>query len=266
MNIPINNGILPAVMPFITLEEMQGVRLMNRTDRKYVASAALFPQLMAAVAPFFSVQVSDGGKWAIPYSTQYFDTPELSMYTMHQNGKLNRQKIRIRSYVDAGVSFLEVKNKNNRGRTSKSRVPVAFPRVHAIEELPEEERRFLTEHTAFEVAALRPSLSNRFDRITLVNNRVAERVTIDLNLSFRNHHTGCERQVDDLMVVELKQSGRQPSTFRDALCGLRIKPHPFSKYCMGSVLTNPSLKYNRFKNKWIFINKIIHRPDDAFRL
>jgi len=30
---------------------------------------------------------------------------------------------------------------------------------------------------------------------------------------------------------------------------LRIHPHGFSKYCMGSALTNPQLPVNRFKDK-----------------
>jgi hypothetical protein len=270
MNIPTAENGLPARllerMTPITLDEMRNVRLMeNRTDCKFVTSAGLLPQLLEAAAPRFSVQVN-GGKRVAPYLTQYFDTPALSMYTMHQNGKLNRQKIRIRSYVDSGVSFLEIKNRNNRGRTSKIRVPVRPAAVRSVAELDGGQLRFLNENAVFDAATLEPSLSSRFERITLVSGEAAERVTIDLNLSFLNHRTGSETLPDDLMIVELKQAGRQPSGFSDALRRLRIRPHSFSKYCMGSVLTNPALKYNRFKSKWIFINKIIHRTDDTIRL
>jgi hypothetical protein len=38
---------------------------------------------------------------------------------------------------------------------------------------------------------------------------------------------------------------------------LRIHPHGFSKYCMGSALTNPELSVNRFKRKLIEIKKIV---------
>jgi hypothetical protein len=40
---------------------------------------------------------------------------------------------------------------------------------------------------------------------------------------------------------------------------LHIHPHGFSKYCMGSALTNPGLSVNRFKRKLIEINKIIEQ-------
>ncbi|MDR2679939.1 MAG: polyphosphate polymerase domain-containing protein [Tannerella sp.] len=258
MNIPIAENGLPETMSPITLDEMQSVRLMkDRVDCKFAAPASLLRQLLEELAPCFRIQVNDGKRIAL-YRTQYLDTPGLEMFVMHHNGKLNRQKIRIRSYVDSGISFLEVKNKDNRGRTGKIRVPVPFSHVQSVADLDGDEMHFLNEYAVVDAGSLTPSLSNRFDRITLVNNDATERVTIDLNLSFLNHSTGCETQVENLMILELKQAGRQRSHFRDALCRLRIKPHPFSKYCMGSVLTNPCLKYNRFKNRWISINKIIH--------
>ena len=44
------------------------------------------------------------------------------MYNRHEAGHLVRQKLRIRSYVDAKLNFLEVKTKNNHGRTKKKRM------------------------------------------------------------------------------------------------------------------------------------------------
>ena len=35
-----------------------------------------------------------------------------------------------------------------------------------------------------------------------------------------------------------------------------IRPNNFSKYAIGSVLTNSDLKYNRFKERLIQLNKI----------
>jgi hypothetical protein len=258
MSIPINSTtcLLEKMTP-VTLAEMQSVRLMNRIDCKFVAPTSLFRQLMEGIAPYFKIQANDSRRIA-PYRTQYLDTPDLALFVMHHNGKLNRQKIRIRTYADSDVSFLEIKNKNNRGRTIKIRVPIHFSRICSVADLEDSHIRFLNENAAFDAGSLQPSLSGRFDRITLMNNDESERVTIDLNLSFLNHSTGNEMQMDNLMILELKQAGRQPSRFRDALCRLRIKPHSFSKYCMGSVLTNPHLKYNRFKSKWISINKIIY--------
>jgi hypothetical protein len=258
MNIPTGNtlDVLGQMMP-VTLKEMQAVRLMNRIDSKFVAPASLFGPLMEDIAPHFRIQSNDGRRM-IPYRTQYLDTPCLDFFVMHHNGRLNRQKIRIRTYEDSGISFLEIKNKNNRGRTDKIRIPVSVSHIRSVTDFEERYLYFLDKNTAFDAAGLQPSLSSRFDRITLVNESATERITVDLNLLFLNHTAGREIGVDNLMILELKQAGRQSSLFRDALQRLRIKPHAFSKYCMGSVLTNPGLKYNFFKSKWIYINRIIH--------
>jgi hypothetical protein len=241
-------------MNTISLDEMADIRLMDRVDLKFVAPVSLLPLFLEDMLPYFKVQAIDDKRIA-PYSTQYLDTPDLKMFVMHQNGKLNRQKIRIRSYIESNLSFLEIKNKNNKGRTSKKRIPVAFTQLASIRDLTEE-IAFLDENSLFGSHTLEPALFNNFDRITLVNNKATERITIDLNLSFRNYKTGNEVSLDDLMVLELKQDGWQHSDFRDILFRSRIKPLSFSKYCMGTVLTNPGVKYNQFKRKCNIINKL----------
>jgi hypothetical protein len=247
-------GVLLEQMHPITLAEMQNIHLMDRVDSKFVAPASLLPHLLEEMSPYFKVQINNGNRIA-PYCTQYLDTPALGMFVMHQNGKLNRQKIRIRSYIDSKISFLEIKNKNNKGRTRKIRVPVNLSHIRSVEDLTVN-RSFLDQHSIFDSSDLEPSLVSNFNRITLVNNRETERVTIDLNLSFMNDKTGNRIALDQLIVLELKQDGWQHSEFRDILNRLRIKPLSFSKYCMGMVLTDPQIKYNSFKRKWTLINKI----------
>lgn len=246
-------AILEKMKP-ITLDEMKNIRLMDRIDSKYVAPTALLPKLLEEMKSYFKVQVIND-KQIAPYTTQYLDTPDMGMFVMHQNGKLNRQKIRIRSYVDSEIHFLEVKNKNNKGRTKKIRVPIEISHINSIEDL-NDNKDFLDEHSFFERVNLKPSLANDFQRITLVNNRATERITIDMNLSFQNYKTGNKIALDNVMILELKQDGWQHSDFRDILNDLRIKKIPFSKYCMGMVLTDPDIKYNRFKNRCSRINKL----------
>lgn len=248
--------IIEAMTP-ITLEQMKCIRLMDRIDSKFVIPASLLPDLLKAMSPFFKVQINDIGNRVAPYTTQYFDTPDLGMYVMHQNGKLNRQKIRIRTYVDVSQSHLEVKNKNNKGRTKKVRVAIADSHVDSVNDL-KEKKAFLIEHSIFDVDNLVPSLGNEFKRITLVNNRATERITIDIDLSFHNYLTNETRSLGDIVIVELKQDGMQRSDFLDILMNFRIKKMSFSKYCMGTVATNEHIKYNRFKRRWAIINKQIH--------
>lgn len=242
-------------MPTVTLEGMTNLRLMDRRDCKYAAPASLLPSLLEQMNLAFRVQVNEGTAVSA-YATQYFDTCDLGMFLMHQNGKLNRQKIRIRSYVDSRTSFLEIKNKNNKGRTSKQRIPIHRPNLSVTDILPCE-REFIDARSLFGSETLASALSNRFHRLTFINNRATERVTIDIGLSFLNYRTGREIALEDLMILELKQDGRQRSDFGDILHRARIKPVSFSKYCMGTILTDPHVKYNRFKSKWNTINKLI---------
>jgi hypothetical protein len=249
-------------MQAISLDEMESIRLMDRIDSKFVAPVSLLPTLLEEMFPYFRVQIINDKRIA-PYCTQYFDTPNLEMFVMHQNRKLNRQKIRIRSYTDSNLSFLEVKNKNNKGRTSKIRVPIQQSHLNSIDEL-DDEKQFLEKNSHFNSDNLVPVLGNNFNRITLVNNRKTERITIDVDLSFTNYKTENEKSLDKLMILELKQDGWKHSDFRDILNRMRIKKISFSKYCIGTFLTNPKIntanpeiKYNRFKKKIRTINKLI---------
>jgi len=61
------------------------------------------------------------------------------------------------------------------------------------------------------------------------------------------------------MIIELKQDGRQHSDFRNILTDMRIKPVSFSKYCIGTYLTNEEVRGNRFKYKYHIINKLINK-------
>jgi hypothetical protein len=252
MNIPIND-ILEQMQP-ITLDEMKHIRLLDRVDSKFVVPATVLPLLLELLTAGFKIQTVDNKKFA-DYATQYLDTHGLDFFLMHQNGKLNRQKIRIRSYVDSNLSFLEIKNKNNKGRTQKIRVPVAQTHIETVDDLTEEQD-FLQMHALFAFKNLKPVLSNTFNRITLVNNSATERITIDWNLNFQNLLTGKRKSLEKLTVIELKQNSRLASDFLKILNRLRIKQMSFSKYCMGTALTNPGVKQNRFKAKYLIINKL----------
>ena len=185
------------------------------------------------------------------YETTYYDTTDYDMFYTHQHGHANRQKIRFRTYVSSNLQFMEVKTKNNHGRTKKKRM-----RVEQMGLEGSERQEFLAKHLRYDVATLMPALQNSFDRITLVNKAKTERLTIDSNLHFTNLVSGIERQMDPLVIVELKRDGLCYSPILEMLRLLRVFPHGFSKYCMGSALTNPILHVNRFKPKLIDIRKI----------
>ena len=243
--------LLNAFAP-ITLEEMSSVKLMNRTDTKFVTNLRKLEQLLEMAQADYYVQDIDGGR-NLEYDTTYFDTTSFDMYTTHQHGHTNRQKIRFRTYCVSGLQFMEVKTKNNHGRTKKKRIEVNDMDLH-----DEEKRLFLGKHLHYDVDTLQPALNNHFSRITLVNKGKTERLTIDSGLRFHNMQNDERLDMGPLVIIELKRDGLVYSPVLEMLRQLRIQPHGFSKYCMGSALTGHELlPVNRFKRKLIEVSKLV---------
>lgn len=242
----------------IRLEEMDQVKLMNRTDTKYWFNESHLPALLEAVQENYFILNMDN-KVALPYSTTYYDTDENRMFGAHHNGKLNRYKVRRRTYVSSGISFLEVKFKSNKGRTIKKRVPGDCKTIN----FTEQELVFLGGHTPFSGAELQPSLINNFSRITLVNKNFKERCTIDFNLQFKTEDNFVG--LNNLVIVEVKSEGSpSASPFARALRDYRIKTSGFSKYCVGRTVTDSSLKRNAFKHKIRRIEKVIQTENSLY--
>ncbi len=227
----------------IKLEEMDKVKLMNRIDRKYSFHIDLLPKVLDAIKDDYYL-LDINGQSELLYSTTYYDTFNDSMFISHHNGKLNRYKVRRRSYVSSEISFLEVKFKSNKGRTIKNRVSTDF----GNKEFTTQEHDFLKDNSPFYSSNLRIALENTFTRITLVNKHFKERCTIDLNLHFE---TDFEYQdVENLVIVEIKSDGKsEVSPLSLVLRDLRIKSNGFSKYIMGRSITDKSLKRNSYKRK-----------------
>lgn len=243
---------LVAAMPPITLEEMACIRLMKRTDSKFVTNRERLAELLVLARDhYYSQEVA--GRRVSRYRTVYFDDGvRHRFFLMHQNGHKPRTKVRARTYVDSGDSFLEIKRKNNHGKTSKKRISV--PSIESvIENCAGDE--FVRERIGLGFDEIRPTLGNRFSRVTLVNLEKTERLTIDFDLRFDNFETGREAEMPDVVIIELKRDGRVPSPILPLLRRLRIKPSGFSKYCIGSCLTNGDLKQNRFKKRLVRIRK-----------
>jgi len=239
----------------ITLEEMDSIKLMNRIDSKYVTTETMLAQILErAFEAGYRVLVAEGERLS-PYNSLYYDTADIAMYRAHHNGVLVRRKVRTRTYVNSGDSFLEVKRKNNHGRTKKKRISIplaVFDNIAASAEAEE----FLPKVSGYSVAELTPRLYTRFQRITLVNSAMTERLTIDTALEFENVKYGTTATLNDAVIIELKQDGRCPSPMRGILLDLRVHPLRVSKYCIGTALTDPETKNSRFRLKIRKIEKL----------
>lgn len=242
-------------MEAVGLEDMKIVRLMNRMDQKYMAPVSLLEALLERVGDSYFVQHVNGSV-LIPYRTLYYDTEGLEMYTMHHNDKSNRQKLRVRTYRQTDTTFFEIKNKDNKGETSKVRIPIdsrLFDRSLNVSEVAD----FVNGNTPYTVASLHACLENRFERITLVDKKMKERVTLDSGISFHNRATDRDADVNQLLVVEVKhEKGTPISDIEKALHEMHILPRRMSKYCIGTALTDPSVKKNRFKPKLLYIESL----------
>ena len=235
----------------ISLEEMGKVRLMNRVDTKFVTDIPRLHDLLQAASTDYLVQQIDG-RSNMPYYTRYYDTADAMMFYQHQRGKKNRRKIRVRHYEECDMlPFVEIKSKNNRGRSHKKRV------VMDNGTLLTDYRDFIDSNSEYSADLLVPRIENHFYRITLVDRAMTERITIDSFLEFNNLTTGNSISLDRLGIIEWKRDARSVhSPLADILRNLRIRPTGFSKYCVGMAMTNPDLRQNRLKTKLRMIEKI----------
>ncbi|MBO6169103.1 MAG: polyphosphate polymerase domain-containing protein [Bacteroidales bacterium] len=250
------DGELEAFAP-ITLEEMNSVKLMNRIDSKYLTDeATLLPLLRDAARAGYKALVTEGSKIA-SYDTLYYDTPGLDMFIKHHNRRLVRQKIRTRIYIASGLAFLEIKRKNNQGRTKKKRIPIPPGEFKTVISDPSA-AKYIETKSEYSPTVLTPALETIFRRITLVNPGMTERVTIDTCLSFNNPRNGHEGSLRNGVIIELKQEGHAWSEMKRILLDHRVKPIKVSKYCIGTTLTSPDIKSNRFKLKVRRIEKQIN--------
>lgn len=231
---------------------MSSIRLMNRIDTKFITNYSTLLKLLEMTTSEYYAQELNGDR-VNPYLTTYWDTPAHLFYMSHHDGHYPRKKVRVRTYLESDITFLEVKKKNNHGRTTKTRI-----QVPAQDELAEPQvSTFLEKKVGMDLEEMRPVIQNRFDRITLVNMGKTERLTIDFNIRFQNLETGVESGTGNLVIIELKRDGNVYSPVKEMLRKLRIKQDGFSKYCIGVVMTNPDIKQNMFKARMIDINKQI---------
>ncbi len=228
----------------LSLVEMDAVRLLRRTDTKYLMSETQLADALHVLRNDFDVLCIDNRRSA-RYETLYFDHDALSLYFAHHSQKVQRHKVRMRAYVDSGLAFLEVKLKR-KGQTDKRRLPV--PRISS--ELSPEHLQFLSAQGICS-DGLAPSLFNAFDRITLVNRARTERLTLDWNIVVAAPgEADAPMAWQGVCIAELKQSGLdRRSPFAQWAKAQQIRPERISKYCMGLADTRPGLKSNRFKAK-----------------
>jgi len=235
------------------LNDLNNSSLMNRVDSKFVVSRDHLPQILERCREFYSVLEIDELR-SFKYHSCYYDTDDLDFFKRHHSGKLNRIKLRHRRYVDTDTSFFELKFKNNKGRTLKSRISTGEDPIEALSKAGS----FLAKKNVAEAGNLRVVQSGEYKRISLANEAIGERLTIDRDLRFLNMSTWQDISLNNVVIFELKQHRHnRNSPFYQLMREMSIRPQSFSKYCMGMTLTSDGdLRVNRFKKNLLTLNKI----------
>ena len=232
-----------------SLNDLKNAELMDRVDTKYLIPIDLLEPLLATLLPYYTA-LEMNGKRVFTYHNTYFDTQQYDFYHAHHQGKLNRYKVRHRNYVDSARGFLEVKFKNNKGRTIKTRIESDEACLEG-----EAEKNFL-KNISQNFDGLTAAQWGAYERIALANEACGERLTLDINLRFSAIDGSNEISLSRFFIAELKQSKHNlTSPFAKEMSRLGIRSKKFSKYCIGCSLVVPQLKANSFKPVISYFNK-----------
>jgi hypothetical protein len=241
-------------LPTIDLSTMDRLaRLHTRKDRKYVVGVQSLRRVLARVRPGLMLLEIDGRRW-FGYHSLYFDTPDLDAYRLAATHRPNRFKVRTRTYLDAGKRVLEVKTKDQRGRTVKRRHDLADDDPP----LDPGNRRWLAEQRsvgAF-VNSLEPRLLSRYQRATLVLPDDRSRATIDADWTAAETD-GCQVSLGQKLIIETKTSG-QPSLLDRELWAEGHRPIKVSKYATALAALHPELPSNRWHQ--VLKHHVRHSP------
>ena len=219
--------------------------MLVRLDNKYIVPEAELLPALAAFADHFDVLEIEGQR-AFTYATRYFDDTSRRAYFDHQQGRRKRCKVRVRHYLEAKFSYLEVKLKDIRDVTVKRRLPVPF----RSEVLDDRAMAFIDSchrdlYGAGLDLSLEPVVAMEYRRITLVAKAGGERMTIDTDMTFGTDR-GEPVMSPGMFILETK-SARGFGVADAILRRLHLRATAScSKYCVAIAALGDVSRRNRF--------------------
>lgn len=241
-------------LPTITLGELlDAAALQTRVDRKYLVPSETAARLVAGLPGAAVLQID--GLREFRYESVYLDTPDLLSYAGTALRRRRRFKVRTRTYLDSDDAWLEVKTREARGRTVKTRLPIEPTQRDGLDERG---RRFVDEVLPARGVALTPgdrlvpTLTSHYRRSTLYLPRCGARVTVDTALTWTDTD-GTWLAPSGLVVVETKTATATPSDADRALWAMGHRPVRFSKYGTGMAALHPDLpasRWHRVLRRW----------------
>jgi hypothetical protein len=232
----------------VGLDKAKLIKLEDRVDHKFICPVSLLPAIFKECYNEYSAVELNSKRWA-KYNNLYFDTKNHSLYHQHHSGKLNRYKIRIRTYLESGDSFLEIKSRTNKGRTQKVRTQINSNIID------DNAKAIIYNNTGINFEELSPAIAIAYNRITLININRSERVTIDFDIKFKRENI--EKGIENLAIIEIKQKTSENSNLKNILHLHNIMEGSISKYCLGISQMIPNIKQNLFKEQHLQIHKLV---------
>ena len=233
----------PAAIDLDSLQEEAA--LQTRVDRKYLMPLADADLLLGSMAYDMLVLQIDGRR-EFGYTSVYFDTEALDAHHQSATRRRHRFKVRTRSYLDTGTSWIEVKTAGPRKSTVKQRQRMASS---ALDELGAGDVDFVARILAegdigVDARDLRPVLQTSYQRSTFLLPSHSARVTLDTDLEWRDLE-GLALAAPAQAVLETK-GGTSASPVDRMLWQAGHRPRALSKYATGLSLLHPELRANRW--------------------
>lgn len=239
-----------ADFPTIDLDNLNTIKLMKRYDTKFVFHKDQLKSVFDYLRKNYRVLEINRNR-TFKYENVYYDTDTHFFYHQHHNKKLNRYKLRCRKYIETNQCYFEIKFKNNKEKTIKTRLLLKDNHING--KLTDESKEFARKSVSINngdiIDRINPSLWISFNRVTFANLNNKERLTFDINLTYTDKRSN-KQKINNLIIAELKsEKVSMNSAFFQYLKSIEISPSNFSKYCMGIAITEKNIRCNRFKNK-----------------
>lgn len=217
-----------------------------RYERKYVLSAQAAMILRKRVTTVMKPDTHSGGVYVV--NNLYLDDIIDSFYHEKINGKLIRDKLRIRFYNN-DLSFIRLERKHKEGELiHKESVPLTEAKYRAISNgdldfiFDEQGELWQTLCVIHRLRRLRPVAEFSYTREAFIYEPGNVRITFDSCIgtydSVNRYNSGPAEIKAPLMqdgyfdgVVELKYDGFLPSLISDLFGGLQLIRTEMSKYC-----------------------------------
>lgn len=232
---------------------------ISRYERKYASAlspAQLHQQIQNNLAMFHEVY------YPRRVTSLYFDTPDFTLLEQNLNGEPQRVKVRVRWYQKPHDSWqtipkeiqLEIKQRDN-DLISKQTSVFTKQELSKIEATnPEKWLENVTNLVQQKIQtqlpyahSLQPSLCNSYIRTYYFSEQLGMRITLDESLVFSQPIDWLQKKYQHEFlenIVECKYSVATDTQLRNVIQSMPLHISRFSKYVIGSQISNQAIILN----------------------